>query len=100
MTDKVNDVERAREKLTALRKLCDASQQPFYVEIIDEVLEALTAAPTEEMVERVARALARADGKDPDAPAWVQGYGDRAVTFGICWRDQYERKARAAINAV
>jgi hypothetical protein len=53
----------------------------------------------EEMVERAARALAKADGKDPDAPAWVEGYGNRARTFGICWRDQYAAKARAALEA-
>lgn len=46
--------------------------------------------------ERVARALAIADGKDPDAPAWVTYPGAHAS--GICWRDQYGAKARAAIK--
>lgn len=51
---------------------------------------------TEQEVERVARALARADGKDPDQPAW---WSPRNGAFGICWRDQYADKARAAITA-
>jgi hypothetical protein len=54
---------------------------------------------SEGVVERVARALAIADGKNPDAPAWVEGYGNRARTFCICWRDQYSAKAEAAIAA-
>lgn len=56
--------------------------------------------PSRGMVERVARALAIADGKDPDAPAWVRGYGRREQAFGICWRDQYSLKARSAIEAM
>jgi hypothetical protein len=48
------------------------------------------------VVEEMARAMAMADGKDPDAPAWAQGYGNRAQTFGICWRDQYADMAQAA----
>jgi hypothetical protein len=51
-----------------------------------------------EMVERVARALAKEDGKDPDAPAWVRYPGPEA--YGICWRDQYVGKAMSAINAM
>ncbi len=49
-------------------------------------------------IERVARALAVADGKDPDAPAWVRYPG--GYPEGICWRDQYADKARAAISAI
>ena len=49
-------------------------------------------------VERVARALAKADGKDPDAPAWIRY--PSAETYGICWRDQYAAKAKAAIAAM
>lgn len=48
-----------------------------------------------EMVERVARALAKADGKNPDKPAWATSRGE---SFGLCWRDQYADKARAAIE--
>jgi hypothetical protein len=48
--------------------------------------------------ERVARALAAADGKDPDAPAWVRFPGNQ--TEGICWRDQYVKKAEAALAAL
>lgn len=44
-----------------------------------------------ELREKIARALASADGKDPDAPAWVRMPGNE--TFGICWRDQYSAKA-------
>lgn len=50
------------------------------------------------LVEKVARALAIADRRDPDAPAWVQYPGGHP--FGLCWRDQYGDKARAAIAAV
>lgn len=50
------------------------------------------------MVEKVARALAAADGKDPDAPAWVRYSGPEG--YGLCWRDQYADKARAAIDAM
>lgn len=57
-------------------------------------------AITDAAVEAVARALAKADGKDPDAPAWVEGYGNRQQTWGICWRDQYVKKAEAAIAAM
>jgi hypothetical protein len=56
--------------------------------------------PTEAEIKAMARALAIADGKDPDAPAWVRGYGPRAETWGVCWRDQYSDKARAAIAAL
>lgn len=48
------------------------------------------------MIEKVARALATADGKDPDAPAWICG----PETFGLCWRDQYSKPARAALEAI
>ena len=48
-------------------------------------------------VERVARALAIADGKDPDELAWVLNPGGKP--FGVCWRDQYVDKAIAAIEA-
>ncbi len=47
--------------------------------------------------EKIARALTEADGKDPDAPAWGLGYGNREQTFGICWRDQYSGKADAIL---
>ena len=52
--------------------------------------------PADDMIEWIARALAIEDGKDPDAPAWMHypgGYGT-----GICWRDQYNMKARAALE--
>jgi hypothetical protein len=49
-------------------------------------------------VEAVALALAVADGKDPDAPARVRYPG--GYPEGICWRDQYCVKARAAIAAL
>ena len=48
---------------------------------------------TEQMDERRARALAVADGKDPDQPAWIRYPGGHA--YGVCWRDQYLEKARA-----
>jgi hypothetical protein len=51
-----------------------------------------------ETVEKAARALAVADGKDPDAPAWIRFPSGQ--TEGICWRDQYAQKARAALEAV
>lgn len=51
-----------------------------------------------ELVERIARALAKADKKDPDAPAWVRYPG--AEPFGICWRDQYADKARACLAEI
>lgn len=57
----------------------------------------------ETMVERVARALCRADGLDPDAD-W-RDQGAVFLTFAIepgkaqCWRT-YEAKARAAIEAM
>lgn len=54
--------------------------------------------PTEGMIERVAGALAVADSKDPDLPAWVRFPGARPE--GLCWRDQYSSKARAAIDAM
>ena len=54
--------------------------------------------PAEGDVERVARAIAVADGKDPDAPAWVSFPGPHK--FGICWRDQYSKQATAAIAAM
>src|SRR5690242_14729631 len=54
----------ARKKLQALRRMCEASGQPFYVEILDEVIpvlarerDALTAPPSEDVVERVADLL-------------------------------------------
>jgi len=50
------------------------------------------------MRERMARALAKADGKDPDAPAWVRYPG--ATTFGICWRDQYLDKVDAVLEVL
>ncbi len=53
---------------------------------------------SDEMVERVARALAKADGKDPDAPAWVRYPGGEAI--GLCWRDQYTPNAQAALAAM
>jgi hypothetical protein len=53
------------------------------------------STPSEDDVERVARALAKADGKDPDAPAWVRQPGNE--TFGVCWRDHYSVMARAAL---
>lgn len=43
--DQVPGLQTARLELTALRRLCDSSQQPFYVEIIDEILAALQAVP-------------------------------------------------------
>lgn len=49
-------------------------------------------------IEKMARAMAKADGKDPDAPAWVRYPG--ATPFGVCWRDQYLDKARAALEAL
>lgn len=51
-----------------------------------------------EMVERVARALEVADGCGPDDPAYIRFPG--AVSFGLCWRDKYADKARAAIAAM
>jgi len=50
------------------------------------------------LVERVARALAVAEGCNPDDPAYVRFPG--AVPFGVCWRDKYAAKARAAIAAI
>ncbi len=49
-------------------------------------------------IERVARALAKADGKDPDAPAWVRFPGGHPE--GVCWRDQYAGKAKAALDSM
>lgn len=50
------------------------------------------------LIERVARALARADGCNPDDPAYVRYPGGHA--FGLCWRDKYQTKAVAAIEAM
>jgi hypothetical protein len=50
------------------------------------------------MVERVARALAIVDGCNPDDPAFVRY--PSATAFGVCWRDKYATKARAAIEAM
>ena len=52
----------------------------------------------DEIVEKAARAMAVADGRDPDDPAYVQYPGPQY--FGKCWRDKYAEKARAAITAV
>lgn len=52
----------------------------------------------EDMVEKVARRLAIADGKDPDAPAFARFPGGNPE--GLCWRDEYTRPARAAIEAM
>ncbi len=49
-------------------------------------------------LEQVARAMAIVDGKDPDDPAWIRYPGGH--TEGICWRDQYAGKARAAVEAL
>lgn len=51
-----------------------------------------------EMVERVARALAVAAGCNPDDPAFVRYPSGEA--FGVCWRDKFEKSARAAIEAM
>lgn len=54
-------------------------------------------ADLEHLVEPFARALAIADGKDPDAPAWARFPG--GYPEGICWRDQYVTKARAILTS-
>lgn len=51
-----------------------------------------------DMVEIVARAMAIADGCDPDDPAYVRYPGPTYI--GVCWRDKYASKARAAITAM
>ncbi len=55
-------------------------------------------ADRDALVELVARAMAIANGKDPDAPAWIRYPGGH--TEGICWRDQYAKKARATLTAM
>lgn len=50
------------------------------------------------IVEKAARAMAVADGRDPDDPAYVQYPGPQY--FGKCWRDKYAEKARVALTAV
>lgn len=62
------------------------------------LLHKLSLEPSEACVEAAARALAKADGKDPDAPAWVRFPG--AHPSGICWRDQYADKARTALQSL
>lgn len=57
-----------------------------------------TPLAADEQIEAVARALAKADGKDPDAQAWARFPGGHP--YGICWRDQYAKKAEAAIAAL
>lgn len=52
------------------------------------------------MRERIARALAVADGKDPDLPAWAVTRGGRTYPEGLCWRDQYGSKADAVLDAL
>lgn len=51
-----------------------------------------------DMREKIARALCKADGKNPDAPAWVRFPG--AIPEGVCWRDQYADKADAVLDAM
>lgn len=53
-------------------------------------------ARSRSLVERVARALATIDGKNPDDFAWVQYPGGRP--YGVCWRDQYADKAERLIE--
>lgn len=50
------------------------------------------------LVEKVARALAVADGCDPDGPAYVRYPGPTYI--GVFWRDKYATKARVAIEAM
>lgn len=64
---------------------------------MDQCGDAQDALPPS-MVERVARAMAVADGCGPDDPAYVRYPGGHA--FGLCWRDKYAAKARAAIEAM
>jgi hypothetical protein len=68
------------------------------ISIIEQTHILISREPTETDIEAVARAIAVADGKDPDAPAWVRYPG--AEPFGLCWRDQYQDKARAAHAAL
>jgi len=49
-------------------------------------------------IEKVARAMAADDGCDPDDPAYVAFPG--GTPFGVCWRDKYASKARAALVAM
>jgi hypothetical protein len=51
----------------------------------------------ETMLERVARAMAIADGKNPDDPRWVRYPGPE--TYGLCWHG-YKSKAIAAVRAL
>lgn len=53
-------------------------------------------AVPDRLIEQIARVLAKADGRDPDAPAWIRYPGGH--TEGICWRDQYAHKARAVLE--
>lgn len=53
-----------------------------------------------DMREKIARALAVADGKDPDLPAWAVSRGGRTYPEGLCWRDQYGSKADAVLDAL
>ncbi len=51
------------------------------------------------VVEIMARAMAIADRKDPDAPAFVSSARPKEP-WGLCWRDQYADKAECALAAL
>jgi hypothetical protein len=48
------------------------------------------------MVEVVARAICRANGRDPDAPRWINSRGE---TWGTCWHENIDA-ARAVLVAL
>jgi hypothetical protein len=52
------------EKLTALRVMCESCNQPLYVEILDEVLSALSS-PRSSTVDDLAEKIGRALANDP-----------------------------------
>jgi hypothetical protein len=53
----------------------------------------------EKSLEAAARALVAIEGRKPDDPAYVQGYGQDAFAFGLAWRDHGLKKAEVAITA-
>ncbi len=89
-------LERIARAIMAERERC-AEIADCHADALDEG-EAPHGQHMTSMVERVARALAKADRKDPDAPAWIKYPGPEI--YGVCWRDQYADKARAAIAAM
>jgi hypothetical protein len=48
-------------------------------------------------IEEIARAICKANGRDPDAPRWIEYPGGR--TSGICWHGNIDA-AKAALRVL